>query len=195
MRNPQKVKDARKVYYALHREEDCKRSKAWRLANLEKASIAQKQWHALHPKKKKEYNKRWKEKDPEKYQQIQCAANKKQRSTAKGQVCNNIARGISRSLNGGKNGKHWEDILGFTFEQLKKHLEKQFTKGMSWENYGRNGWELEHRIPLSAYNFSKPEHTDFKKAWSLKNLQPMWAHDNHVKHNKLTKHFQPSLLI
>lgn len=54
---------------------------------------------------------------------------------------------------------------------------------------------IDHKIPLSAHNFTKPEHSDFKKAWALKNLQPMWAIDNMKKGAKLKKHFQPSLLL
>jgi 5-methylcytosine-specific restriction endonuclease McrA len=65
---------------------------------------------------------------------------------------------------------------------------------MTWENYGSE-WHLDHKIPLSVHNFTKPEHSDFKKAWSLKNLQPLWAEDNLKKNAKLNKPFQPSLLL
>ena len=64
---------------------------------------------------------------------------------------------------------------------------------MSWENYG--DWHVDHKIPLKVFNFTEAEHVDFKKAWALKNLQPLWAKDNFEKNAKLTKHFQPSLLI
>lgn len=29
--------------------------------------------------------------------------------------------------------------LGYSIEELKKHFESQFTEGMTWENYGRDG--------------------------------------------------------
>ena len=64
---------------------------------------------------------------------------------------------------------------------------------MTWENYGK--WHLEHKIPISVHNFTRSGHEDFKRCWALKNLQPMWAIENFEKHDKLTKHFQPSLLI
>lgn len=104
-----------------------------------------------------------------------------------------ISAAIRRSLRGQKNGKHWETLVEFTAQQLKKHLEKRFKEGMTWENYGT--WHIDHKIPISVFNFTKPEHRDFKKCWALSNLQPMWAHDNISKGNKLTKHFQPSLLL
>ena len=49
--------------------------------------------------------------------------------------------------------------------------------------------------PLTAHNFTKPKHEDFKRCWALKNLQPLWSKKNISKGNRLTKHFQPSLLI
>ena len=43
--------------------------------------------------------------------------------------------------------------------------------------------------------FTKPEHEDFKKCWSLDNLQQMWAKENMIKGANLEKPFQPSLLM
>ncbi|GAH87691.1 unnamed protein product, partial [marine sediment metagenome] len=77
--------------------------------------------------------------------------------------------------------------------QLVRHLKKQFQPGMTWENYGE--WHMDHKVPVSAFNFSSSDHIDFKRCWALKNLQPMWATENHIKKNKLAKPFQPSLLL
>ena len=106
-----------------------------------------------------------------------------------------IGNQMSVSLKGVKAGRQWENLVGYTLTQLVKHLEKQFIKGMVWENYGKGGWVIDHIIPRKVFNFTKPEHVDFQKCWALKNLQPMWEHDNQVKNCRLTKHFQPSLLM
>jgi len=66
---------------------------------------------------------------------------------------------------------------------------------MSWERLMAGEIHIDHIIPKSVFNFSDPKHADFKKCWSLKNLRPMWAVENLKKHNKLEKHFQPSLAI
>ena len=66
---------------------------------------------------------------------------------------------------------------------------------MTWENYGRNGWHVDHIIPLVVHNYTTPDDIDFKKCWSLKNLQPLWEKENIAKHDKLFKPFQPSLTI
>lgn len=107
----------------------------------------------------------------------------------------NIVRAIGRSLKGNKNGCHWEDLVGYTLDRLKKHLEKQFDKNMNWDNYGKDGWHIDHKIPKAVFNFTKLEHRDFKRCWALKNLQPMWAEENYSKGAKLNKLFQPSLLL
>jgi len=108
--------------------------------------------------------------------------------------CSAIAL-IIWSLKGNKKRLQWSIMVGYNKEELKKHLEKQFTDGMNWQSFLKGEIHIDHIVPISAFNFTKPEHTDFKKCWALKNLQPMWARENIIKSNKLTKHFQPSLLL
>jgi len=114
--------------------------------------------------------------------------------TPRGKLNNSMSNNIRRRLKGNKKGRHWETLVGYTITQLKKHLEKRFLIGMTWQNYG-NAWEIDHKIPLSAFNFEKPENLDFKRCWSLKNLQPMWAKENISKGAKIDRPFQPSLAI
>lgn len=90
---------------------------------------------------------------------------------------------IWRSLKDGKNGRHWEDLVGYSINDLKKHLESQFKEGMSWDNYGQ--WHIDHVIPISIFKIENEKSKGFKKAWALENLRPMWAKDNMKKHNKL----------
>jgi len=56
---------------------------------------------------------------------------------------------------------------------MLKNILKTFEPWMSWKNYGKDGWEIDHKIPISVFNFTKPEHRDFKRCWALKNLQPL----------------------
>lgn len=103
-----------------------------------------------------------------------------------------ITNRINKSLRGNKNGAHWEDIVGFTLNDLMHHLEKQFTDGMTWDNYGK--WEIDHIIPITAFNFSSFNDYDFKRCWALNNLQPLWEADNIHKSDKVIGGFQPSLV-
>jgi hypothetical protein len=65
---------------------------------------------------------------------------------------------------------------------------------MNRENYGLF-WEVDHKIPVAAFNFQTPEDPDFKKCWSLKNLQPLGKSENRRKQDRVDKPFQPSLTI
>ena len=60
-----------------------------------------------------------------------------------------------------------------------------FQPGMSWDNYGKYGWHVDHRIPVSSFNIISYDCDDFRKCWALENLQPLWAIDNIRKGNKI----------
>lgn len=90
---------------------------------------------------------------------------------------------ICHSLKGStKGGRSWQAILGYTTEDLRKHLERQFTKGMSWENYGE--WHVDHIVPVASFTFESADDADFAACWALTNLRPMWARENIRKRDK-----------
>ena len=66
---------------------------------------------------------------------------------------------------------------------------------MTWENRGKGGWEIDHKIPITAFNFERPEDLDFKWCWVLKNLQPLKGKENTRKSNRIEGFFQPSLVL
>jgi hypothetical protein len=72
--------------------------------------------------------------------------------------------------------------LGYSLNDLKQHLESKFEPGMSWNNYGE--WHVDHIVPDSWFKYKTPSDEDFKKSWSLDNLQPKWAKDNFKKGNR-----------
>lgn len=93
-----------------------------------------------------------------------------------------ISSGVGGSLRrlGGRNdkrGRSWEKIVGYTRDELKVHLERQFIGHMSWENYGRV-WHVDHIIPLASFKFTSADDPEFKAAWALTNLRPLWKKAN-----------------
>jgi hypothetical protein len=66
--------------------------------------------------------------------------------------------------------------LGCSIKEFKIYIENMFQIGMSWENYGSNGWHLDHKTPLSSFDLSDRE--QFLKACHYTNIQPLWALDN-----------------
>lgn len=75
------------------------------------------------------------------------------------------------------------EILPYSLQELKEHLENQFKPGMTWDNMGK--WQIDHRIPDSKFNYKSVKDLQFKQSWSLKNLQPLWENENKRKSNKL----------
>jgi hypothetical protein len=74
-------------------------------------------------------------------------------------------------------------LLGYTIEELMVHLEKQFTDGMTWDNYGE--WHVDHKIPMNSFQFESTDDIGFKDCWKLSNLQSLWGPDNLSKGTKL----------
>jgi len=71
------------------------------------------------------------------------------------------------------------DMLGTDYETAFKHIESQFTKGMTWENHGE--WHIDHIIPLSSAKTKE----EMEKLCHYTNLQPLWKEENLSKGNKI----------
>ncbi len=67
------------------------------------------------------------------------------------------------------------EMIGCTPAELKDHIEKQFTPGMSWEV--KREIHIDHIIPLASATCEE----DVIKLCHYTNLQPLWARDNLVK--------------
>jgi putative sterol carrier protein len=84
-----------------------------------------------------------------------------------------VAKGYS------KNSSTFE-ILGCSYEQWINHIEKQFLKGMTWEN--RNDWHIDHIVPIASAKSVE----DLIKLNHFTNMRPIWAKDNLAKSAKRT---------
>lgn len=112
-------------------------------------------------------------------------------------LSNNIRTGIYKSFRTGRGGR-WESRVGYKLDELREHLQSQFTEGMSWSNYGQ--WHIDHIKTIASLNFSSYDDEDFKKCWALSNLRPLWARDNWTRkknslplRNCLDKFFDESI--
>jgi len=159
--------------------------KQWQKANPEKANKNTKKWRKSNPEKAKESTKKWQKNNPEKWRKIQTKAYYKIRQTAKA-VIDGRMRGIIYKLLAGIriSSPFLENAMGYTAQQLRDHFESLLAPGMIWANYGTE-WEIDHKIPLWSFDYSDITDPQFKKCWSLKNLQPLWKADNQKKGTKL----------
>lgn len=76
-----------------------------------------------------------------------------------------------------------EKLLGYTINDLRIHLERQFTKGMSWDKFIKGEIHIDHIHPKASFDFSNPD--EWRVCWSLPNLRPLWARDNLKKGDKV----------
>lgn len=82
-------------------------------------------------------------------------------------------RGVDR---GGKGFR----LLPYTARQLRERLESTFTDKMNWDNYG-SYWHIDHKTPVSWFNFKNIKDEEFVRCWSLENLQALPAAENREK--------------
>lgn len=141
----------------------------------------------------KKYNDSVKEKKKQKYAEDSLYASRiksknKERASirAKSDINFYKRRLVYASLNSAikNNAKAGKTInaLGCSIADLKKHLESRFKDGMSWNNYGRFGWTIDHIKPLSSFDLTNDD--QFMKASHYTNLQPLWWQENITKGNK-----------
>jgi hypothetical protein len=188
-------------WYSEHRDEVLDRKKQSYQENREDALAYAAKYRAENPGKVAEATAKWRAKNPDKIKEAWDAwyaekgkeYHRKKRLNPKHRVDDAISGAIYGALKGEKGGRGWQEIVGYTLEDLSSHLEKLFQPGMTWENYGE--WHIDHIIPKLVFQYESPEHIDFGRCWALSNLQPLWAVDNLKKGAKLTKPFQPSLML
>lgn len=165
------TKDRRAQYdkdrYREKRDEIRARSRAWREANQER---------------KLENNRIWAIRNPEKARESALASKRRRRQCPQVRLSAAVSSQIRISLVQRKQGRKWEILVGYALADIRNHLERQFLKGMSWDNYG--DWHVDHILPIASFSFSGPDDPEFRACWALTNLRPLWARDNIVKRDK-----------
>ena len=81
-------------------------------------------------------------------------------------------------------------LIGFSREvetarhQLRAHLEKQFTDGMTWDNHGScadGKWSIDHVEPCSSFTLGIAHFDEECRCFNFQNLRPLWSKDNSSK--------------
>lgn len=96
-------------------------------------------------------------------------------------IRNSIRDSFKRGLNDFSKKRSTEHIMGCTMTEFINHIESKFKEGMTFQNYGKYGWHLDHIIPLSKAKTEK----EIINLNHYSNFQPLWAEDNLKKYNKL----------
>lgn len=147
----------RKKRYIDNKSVESAKNKEWRINNIEKM---------------KQYSKEY-------YQNNKSIINLKRKmrsqNNSKSRIDSSVRLMVRNMLHGQKAGRSWKDLVGYSADDLFKHLESKFTTGMTWENYGKDGWHIDHIIPKILFKYDSAEHPAFKACWALSNLQPLWG--------------------
>jgi hypothetical protein len=145
-----------------------------------------KKWSEKNRDHLNEYHQKWREKNIDKHREYKRKYEKHRKDTDPlYKLISNFRTAIYQVLKENRVDKNqsYFDVLQYTPEQLIVHLEKQFTEGITWENYGE--WHVDHKLPISSFNIQEMGDSEFMKCWSLENLQPMWGEENIRKSNKI----------
>jgi hypothetical protein len=171
---PDKIKKTTKKWRDKNKEIVQKNNKVYRENNPSKIALLKKKWNAENKEKIKEKQKEYYKKNKE-------AILKKNREWNKDNAhivgWRSVLKSQLRRFGKKKEGRTI-DLLGYSAEMLKLHIQSLFTEGMSWENHGE--WEIDHIKPVSSFDKDTPSSV----VNALSNLQPLWRTENRTKFNK-----------
>jgi len=175
----EKIKE--KEYYLKNKKSHSERSKKYYEDNKEKTLLLAREYRKENIFKVKEREKRYRQKNKDKIAKRKMDYKKlRYRIDPLFRLSETLrARTRLAFINGGytKKTKTFE-MFGCSFEYLTHHIERQFKKGMNWDNYGE--WHIDHIIPISI---AKTE-DELIKLNHYTNIQPLWASENQHKSNK-----------
>ena len=163
-------KARRREQYENNKERVAAQAKEWRLANSEQFKKRQAQYYQENKEAFRKRTNKWRSENKEKL--AKWARERRKRPYYK---LREAYRSLLRRTIDGKKSE-----VGYTREEIRDHMEKLFSEGMSWDNYGE--WHIDHIKPVKA--FWDEGVTDPKVVNALENLQPLWAKDNLRKSSK-----------
>jgi len=188
-----------KQYYQANKEAIAEKGKQYREANKEARAESQKQWQKANKEARAEYQKQWRQankkaiaKKDKQYREAnkEARAEKKKHYMRKRRakdpafrMIDSLRSGLWQAMDGTRKPKRTMELLGCSRKQLRKHLSAQFTEGMTLENYGADGWVIDHIIPVS--HFDHKDQKQVEVCWHYTNMQPLWDRDNLIKSDML----------
>jgi uncharacterized Zn finger protein (UPF0148 family) len=182
-RNFGRLRERKRNYYKINFERISENSKNYYKINSEKIKENTKNYYRANFEKYKEYSKEYREQNFERLKEYTKLNHRyRHRNDSRYKLKCNISSLFGSRLKkrlSSKNGKSTFSFFSYTIEDLIQHLEKQFTEGMTWDNYGK--WHIDHIRPDCSFNYKSVKDEEFQKCWALENLQPLWAIDNFSK--------------
>ena len=180
------------VYYCKECMKNCYDHKQYYKNNIERSRERYHKDIEKSREKNKQYYKDNKEKESERYKKIyqnnKKKINEQQRKYKLERRKNDIEYKITIGLRNrfrheviieGSATKLSRNFLGCSIGFFKDYIEEQFEHGMTWDNYGRDTWHLDHIKPVASFDLL--DEKEQKKCFHYTNFQPLWAEDNYKK--------------
>ena len=171
--------------YAEKTEEILEKKKDRYWKDVEESRGKARDYRKNNPERRKEWDAKSYRKHRDK--KIKCQSEyirKRRKNDTTFRLLQNMRRRLSLAINDQGTMKIDTSLrlFGCSAEELKAHIESQFTDGMSWENYGIHGWHVDHIKPCNSFDFSLE--SEQRECFHYSNLQPLWAEDNIRKSDK-----------
>ena len=195
--NKELVKQRKHLDYLKHKEHILQKSKEYRENNKEACGQRDKDYYKNNKEKIIQNNKIYVEEHKEEIAQYKHNWNvenklrlrekdkleaREKRKDPNYRLLANLRTRLGHAIKDSYKSKRTLELLGCSVEFLKQHLEKQFTKGMSWENRGVHGWHIDHIRPCCTFDLTDPKRQE--ECFNYTNLQPLWEVDNLKKSKK-----------
>jgi hypothetical protein len=180
IKDPKLRKKMRKKAYYQSNKEKCKQQiKTHYENNREKISERKRNWRKNNKLKIQEYQKAYYQRNKNKLAQKE---SDRRKTNIQFKLRKNLRIRLNKALKGNSKFSSAVKDLGCTIDELKIYLQSKFQKGMTWDNWSRDGWHIDHIRPLSSFDLTNKE--QLLQAVHYTNLQPLWAKDNLSKNNK-----------
>jgi hypothetical protein len=184
LKNKEKIKEAGKQYFIKNRDRIMKVHDEYHINNIEKIKERQKRYYKNNKTKYILQQQIYRENNREKVNENKRRYQSQRReSDYLFRLTENMRSRVTEFMkikNMTKRNKTFE-IVGCAPKELCLYIEVQFTDRMSWDNYGKFGWHVDHIIPLDS---AKTEE-ELYKLCHYTNLQPLWWNENLSKGSKI----------
>jgi len=185
-----------KKYYQRDPEKYKNATKEWQEKNPDYKKSWEKEDYKKDPEKYLERSRQWRKDSPEKYRECQgkCERNR-YKTSPKHNLIHKVKSAIRSSLRGNKAGRHWEDLVGYTLDDLMGRLKSTVPEGYNWQDYLKGRLHIDHIIPMRAFIFKTSEDEEFKQCWSLYNLRLLPSKENLLKKDLIDNPILLGLLV
>lgn len=174
--NRSRIKERDRIRYSKNSQAIKLKVSEYQKSNKEKCNLRKKLWASKNRQRVKLSKLRWVKKNPD-YKR-KWIFNRRRNDVGFRILCS-----LRRRLYGTYLRKGWSNsassLLGCSLEDFRIYLESKFEPGMTWENYGKHGWHIDHIVPCALFDLTKEDHR--KRCFHFSNLQPMFALQNHKK--------------